>query len=91
MAKCKPNICYVVLINEKSLVKNGGFIVIPGGEFHYIGNLNSGEEFKIITFWPPQKKNEPFFIRHKAWAVKNPYDSYTENVRMQHKWGNRSS
>lgn len=80
VAKCKPNTCYVGLGEEKLLVKNGDFIVIPGGVFHYIDNLNSDEEFKIITFWPHQEENELFFIRQKAWgtSVRNLDDDYTE-------------
>ena len=80
VAKCKPNACYVGLDDEKLLVKDGDFIVIPGGVFHYIDNLESDEEFKVITLWSRQEQNDMFFIREKAWgtSVKNVNDNYTQ-------------
>lgn len=80
VAKCKPGCCYVGLDDDRLLVKNGDFIVIPGGVFHYIDNTESDEEFKIITFWPRQEQNELFFTRFNAWgtSVKNIDDTYTE-------------
>ena len=80
VAKCKAGCCYVGLDEELLLVKEGDFIVIPGGVNHWIDNTASDEEFKIITFWPQQEENEMFFIRHNAWgtSVRNLDDNYTE-------------
>lgn len=80
VAKCKPGCCYVYLDHEPLLVKDGDFIVIPGGVHHYIDNTASDEEFKVITFWPHQEENELFFTRFNAWgtSVRNLYDNYTE-------------
>jgi len=79
VAKCKDGCCYVGLDDEKLLVKNGDFIVIPGGVFHWIDNTQSDEEFKIITFWTRQEENELFFTRFNAWgtSVRNLDDDYT--------------
>lgn len=80
VAKCKADCCYICLDDQMLLVKEGDFIVIPGGVFHYIDNTASDEEFKIITFWPRQEQNELFFTRFNEWgtSVKNLDDAYTE-------------
>lgn len=80
VARCKDNCCYVGLDDKKLLVKNGDFIVIPGGVFHWIDNTQSDEEFKIITFWSRQEENELFFTRFNAWgtSVRNLDEEYTE-------------
>lgn len=80
VAKCKSGCCYVGLDDKKLLVKNGDFIVIPGGVFHWIDNTQSDEEFKIITLWSRQEENELYFTRFNAWgtSVRNLDDDYTE-------------
>lgn len=71
---------YVVLDNEHIKVKNGDIIIIPGGVFHYIDNLDCDKPFRLITLWPQQEDNGLFFVRQNAWgtSVKNVDDSYTE-------------
>ena len=71
---------YVVLDGEFVKVKNGDIIIIPGGVFHYIDNLDCDKPFKLFTLWPEQEQNGVFFVRQKAWgtSVKNVDDNYTE-------------
>lgn len=80
VAKCKPDCCYIALDDKMLPVKEGDFIVIPGGVFHYIDNTASDEEFKIITFWSRQEQNELFFTRFNEWGTSVKYvdDDYTE-------------
>ena len=86
VASCKDGCCYVGLDDKKLLVKNGDFIVIPGGVFHWIDNTQSDEEFKIITLWSRQEQNELYFTRLDAWgtSVRNLDDQYTEK-RLENK------
>ena len=63
-----PEGSFVVLNDEPIPVENGDFIVIPGGTFHYIDNLNCDKPFKLLTMWDRQEDNGIYFKRLKAWG-----------------------
>lgn len=54
-------------------VRNGDIIVIPGGTFHWIDNLNCNKPFVLFTFWPDEKQNSVYFKRMQAWGTSMRY------------------
>ncbi|MBQ8506672.1 MAG: hypothetical protein IJ466_04500 [Clostridia bacterium] len=63
----------VVLDDERIPVRNGDFIVIPGGVFHWIDNLNCDKPFKLFTMWDRQELNGIYFKRLEAWGKSMRY------------------
>ena len=63
----------VVLDDEPIPVKNGDIIIIPGGTFHWIDNLNCDKPFVLFTVWPDETQNNVYHKRMKDWGKSMKY------------------
>ena len=63
----------VVLDDEPIPVKNGDIIIIPGGTFHWIDNLNCDKPFVLFTVWPDETQNNVYHKRMRDWGKSMKY------------------
>ena len=68
----------VVLDDEPIPVKNGDIIIIPGGVFHWIDNLNCDKPFVLFTVWPDERQNNVYHKRMAAWGKSMKYKADEE-------------
>ena len=58
----------ITLGDEKSDIKVGDLIFIPGGVFHALKNKSATEEFVLLTLWMKAEYNEVYNLRLQKWG-----------------------